>query len=178
MHDAVPAKHSVYSRWLIVPVLEWALIPIIGFLFPHLVNRIVSLPPAITAFQIETTTLGGNLFDGLPSDSKVFVSQDLGPHPTSEQHIILMKVILLLLLSVTCRQLWNQTGQSSVCKTCIDNGFKYCPNQDLNSGFCCSSTEQCPAVSICSTFTSTRQVMYQLCPSEAQMCIYPRTLVP
>ena len=89
----------------------------------------------------------------------------------------LFRLALFLLTSVIA---YNRTDQSSVCKKCIDQNFIYCPNSDLQSGFCCSQSEKnsCPKAGACSSDFEIPQIKYQLCPSEVKDCLYPRTIVP
>jgi hypothetical protein len=77
------------------------------------------------------------------------------------------------------RQLYNETTESYLCKTCIDQGNVYCPTRDLTQGYCCEPGESyCPSAGVCSNDFLNQIVAYQLCPSDEQACVYPRTIVP
>lgn len=75
------------------------------------------------------------------------------------------------------RKLWNTTQESQVCKTCIDNGFVWCPTSTKVSGYCCELTENCPRAGGCSVDYQYLEFQYMLCPNEAG-CKFDRVLDP
>ena len=49
----------------------------------------------------------------------------------------------------------------------------------MSEGYCCEQGESyCPSAGICSSDFDYDIVAYQLCPSDEEACVYPRTIVP
>ena len=70
----------------------------------------------------------------------------------------------------------NATYLSNECKSCIDDGDRFCPSSDLSYGFCCNATETCPQATYCSEKFQTTKIKYALCPNEHDICQHQRKL--
>lgn len=129
----------------------------------------MKLAALICSYACAASYFGRELADVIPLNNEP--GYTLGEPPSE---VVFMSPEIVLNGHENGRILYNTTEESNICKSCIDDGFNFCPNAAKNMGYCCESYEQCPRASDgCSYDYSIQELRYMLCPNEVG-CTFSR----